>query len=366
MDKIKKFLKSKTGIITVAVLVLLVIVGSIGGKDDTARNNDAVTNTPESKLESSLKEPEVSSGGNVTGETDPEPYDTSNIQPVTETPSFEYASVPAYTGSPYTEVNGNVPYFGANEYSTKSFEKYGSLDYLGRCTIAYACLGRDIMPTEDRGSIGQVKPSGWQTVKYDNIDGKYLYNRCHLIGFQLSGENANTSNLITGTRYLNVTGMLPFENMTADYIKETGNHVMYRVTPVFVGNELVARGVLMEAYSVEDKGDGVCFNVFCYNVQPDIQIDYADGSSQYTPSNGTEVQSPTVTSAPPQQTPVTQAPTIQNQQTAAYILNTNTKIFHYPSCSYVKKMKESNKKSFSGIRSEVIAQGYKPCGHCHP
>ena len=136
------------------------------------------------------------------------------------------------------------------------------------------------MPTEERGSIGSVKPSGWQTVKYDFVDGKYLYNRCHLLGYQLTGENANEQNLITGTRYLNVDGMLPFENMVADYVKETDNHVMYRVTPVFDGAELVARGVLMEAYSVEDGGDGVEFCVYCYNVQPGVKIDYATGDSE--------------------------------------------------------------------------------------
>ena len=194
--------------------------------------------------------------------------------------SFNLAEVPAYNRiDAYCAVNNNVPYFTQEEWTTDSFETYSVLDELGRCGTAYANVGRDIMPTEGRESIGQVKPSGWQTVKYDIVDGKYLYNRCHLIGFQLTGENANKGNLITGTRYLNIDGMLPFENMTTDYVKETGNHVLYRVTPVFEGDELVARGVLMEGWSVEDEGEGVCFNVFCYNVQPGVVIDYADGSS---------------------------------------------------------------------------------------
>ena len=194
--------------------------------------------------------------------------------------SFDIDSVPDYSGEPYIAVNDGVPYFTDDEIADSSFETYSPLDRLGRCGAAAACVGRDIMPTEERGSIGSVKPSGWHTVKYDFVDGKYLYNRCHLIGYQLTGENANEQNLITGTRYLNVEGMLPFENMVADYVKETDNHVMYRITPIFVGTELVARGVLMEAYSVEDDGDGVEFCVFCYNVQPGVTIDYATGDSE--------------------------------------------------------------------------------------
>lgn len=189
------------------------------------------------------------------------------------------ASLPEYTGSPYIIVNDNIPFFTDDDMTTTSFENYGELDSLGRCTAAYANVGQDLMPTEKRGSISSVKPTGWQTVKYDNVDGKYLYNRCHLIGYQLTAENANKKNLITGTRYLNVDGMLPFENMVADYIKETNNHVLYRVTPIFTDDNLVANGVLMEAKSVEDDGDGILFNVYCYNAQPGIVIDYATGDS---------------------------------------------------------------------------------------
>lgn len=188
-------------------------------------------------------------------------------------------SIPEYSGNPYIIVNDNIPFFTDGDITTTSFENYGELDSLGRCTVAYANVGKDIMPTEKRGSIGSVKPTGWQTAKYDCVDGKYLYNRCHLIGYQLTAENANKNNLITGTRYLNVDGMLPFENMVADYIKETDNHVLYRVTPLFEGDNLVASGVLMEAKSVEDNGEGILFNVYCYNVQPGIVIDYATGDS---------------------------------------------------------------------------------------
>ena len=190
--------------------------------------------------------------------------------------------MPPYSGSPYVVINGNVPDFSAEELSAEPFEVYSPLDFLGRCGTACANVGLELMPTEERGDIGSVKPTGWQTAKYDIVDGGYLYNRCHLIGYQLTGENANEQNLITGTRYLNVEGMLPFENLVADYVKETGNHVRYQVTPIFQGVELVARGVQMEAMSVEDDGAGVCFNVFVYNVQPGITIDYATGESSLT------------------------------------------------------------------------------------
>ncbi len=194
--------------------------------------------------------------------------------------------LPAYSGKPYVEIDGNEPRFTEKDKTKKSFEQYSELDSLGRCGVAYANVGQDLMPAEKRGSIGKVKPSGWHTVKYDIVDGKYLYNRCHLIGYQLTAENANEKNLITGTRYMNVDGMLPFENMVADYVKETGNHVLYRVTPVFEGKNLLAKGVQMEAYSVEDEGDAICFNVFVYNVQPGIQIDYATGESKEDSGSG--------------------------------------------------------------------------------
>ena len=187
--------------------------------------------------------------------------------------------IPPYSGEAYVAVNGNIPFFVEEEYTTESYEFYSELDELGRCGVTMACIGVDIMPTEERGNIGSVKPSGWQSVKYDCVEGKYLYNRCHLIGFQLAGENANKKNLITGTRYLNIEGMLPFEDMVADYVKETENHVLYRVTPIFNGDDLVAEGVLMEGWSVEDDGESICFCIYAYNAQPGIVIDYATGES---------------------------------------------------------------------------------------
>lgn len=202
-----------------------------------------------------------------------------NILENTQEISFDLNEIPEFSEQPYVLINDNIPAFDENDYVTDAFERYSELDSLKRCGVAYACLGIETMPTEEREEIGQVKPSGWQTAKYDEVNGKYLYNRCHLIGFQLSGENANAKNLITGTRYLNVEGMLPFENEVADYIKETGNHVLYRVTPIFEGENLVASGVQMEAKSVEDNGQGVCFNVYVYNAQPHIEIDYLTGKS---------------------------------------------------------------------------------------
>lgn len=205
---------------------------------------------------------------------------TNNVQTIVE---VKAETIPKYTGKIYVTQNKNNPKFTSKQLKNKkSYEKYGNLDKYGRCTTCISNIGKDLMPTKKRGAIGMVKPTGWHTVKYDCVDGKYLYNRCHLIGYQLTGENANKKNLITGTRSLNVDGMLPFENMVADYIKETGNHVLYRVTPVFKGKEKLARGVHMEAQSIEDKGKGIKFNVFIFNVQKGITINYKDGSSHLT------------------------------------------------------------------------------------
>ncbi|MFR8551791.1 MAG: DNA/RNA non-specific endonuclease [Coprococcus sp.] len=293
--------------------------------------------------------------------------------------AFNAADVPAYSGEPYTAVNNNEPYFTSDNLTTEAFENYSELDALGRCGVAYANVCLETMPTEKRGSISEVKPTGWHSVKYDNVDGKSLYNRCHLIGYQLTAENANQQNLITGTRYLNVDGMLPFENMVADYVKETDNHVLYRVTPIFTGDNLVADGVLMEGYSVEDEGDGICFCVYAYNVQPGITIDYATGDSWLSSEKGNSNSSSGGNSAVSQSAADksgTQQAAVQTEsvkETSApvstgteYILNTNTKKFHYPSCSSVKQMKASNKKEYTGSRDDLIAQGYDPCKKCNP
>ena len=281
-------------------------------------------------------------------------------QTASQETSFDFNSIPAYNGSPYVVVNNNKPFFKESEYTTTSFEKYSPLDNLGRCGVAFACVGRDIMPTEERGSIGSVKPTGWQTVRYENVDGKYLYNRCHLLGFQLTGENANTRNLITGTRYMNVDGMLPFENMVADYVQETNNHTLLRVTPIFEEDNLLASGVLMEALSMEDNGDGICFNVYCYNVQPGIIIDYSDGSNKAADGSAPYGSSAYVNNN--QNSNTSNSATTGN---ASYIGNKNTKKFHHPNCSSVKQMKDSNKVPLAS-REQAINLGYDPCGNCLP
>lgn len=254
-------------------------------------------------------------------------------------PAHTLTDIPEYSGEAYVVINGNTPEFSGSELKTKSFEKYSELDPLGRCGVATASVGIDIMPTEERDAIGSVRPSGWKTVKYDCVDGKYLYNRCHLLGFQLTGENANERNLITGTRYMNVQGMLPFENMVADYVKETGNHVLLRVTPVFVENNLVANGVQMEAYSVEDNGEGICFNVYCYNVQPGVEIDYLTGESRLKEQTGEKEN---------------------------FILNTNSKKFHSALCELAKDISDKNRQDYIGTRQLLISQGYSPCKSCNP
>ena len=284
---------------------------------------------------------------------------------ITTASSFSLSDVPAYSGKAYISVNGNVPYFTAAELTTTSFETYSDLDTLGRCGVTYACIGQDLMPTKERGSIGMVKPTGWHTVKYDFVDGKYLYNRCHLIGYQLTGENANEKNLITGTRYLNIEGMLPFENMVADYVKETDQHVMYRVTPVFEGDNLLESGVLMEGKSVEDNGEGVLFCVFAYNMQPGVSIDYATGESS---ADGTIVNDTSAQEETKQftSTSVQQEETQQSAETQTYVLNTNTHKFHKPGCYSVEKIKPENYAEFTGTREEAIAYGYDPCKNCNP
>ena len=276
---------------------------------------------------------------------------------------FSIKQVPRYKGKASVKVNGNKPYFTKKEKeNTKTFESYHKLDKLGRCGVCYANVSKATMPTEERGNIGMVKPSGWHTVKYNGVvEGNYLYNRCHLIAYCLTAENANKKNLITGTRYINIEGMLPYEEKTARYVDDTGNHVLYRVTPIFEGNNLVASGVLMEAYSVEDKGKGLSFCVYCYNVQPGVTINYATGDSHLsgkTDKNQNKDSSGNKNDGSKQETAES------GQQT--YILNTNTKKFHKPDCYSVKQMSEKNKKKYKGSRKSLINEGYSPCKNCNP
>ncbi len=353
------------GLPIISILICLCFIGAI-----LEQNNDTDMPPATSVSESIPPEMDNSQGGSEVLPEDgsdtqgaivegTEPSSDTQQPPTTPVPAADTVSlseVPAYSGEPYVAINNNTPGFDDEELTTTSFETYSTLDYLGRCRVAYACIGTDLMPTEDRGSISEVTPSGWINKEYD---GQYLYNRCHLIGFQLSGENANERNLITGTRYMNVEGMLPFENMIADYVHETENHVLYRVAPIYDGTNLVASGVQLEAESVEDDGEGVLFNVYVYNVQPGITIDYATGESwQEQGTTTTPVQEEPVQEEPEEQTPVSSGTT--------YILNMNTKKFHYPSCSSVDQMSDKNRQEFTGTRDEVIAMGYDPCGRCHP
>lgn len=280
--------------------------------------------------------------------------DTAQTSEGSETDSVilvDQEEVPAYSGEPYVELDGNDPDFAEEELTEESFEEYSQLDQLGRCGTAVACVGQDLMPQEDRGDISQVKPTGWHSVRYENVEGGSLYNRCHLIGYQLTAENANEENLITGTRYMNVEGMLPFENQVADYVKETDGHVMYRVTPVYEGSNLVASGVHMEAESVEDEGRSVSYNVFVYNVQPGVEIDYATGESRLETDTDSSQEEETNDTG---------------EGTHTYIINTNSGKFHLESCSGAKRIKEENRREYSGTRQELISQGYDPCGMCNP
>ena len=278
--------------------------------------------------------------------------------------------VPEYSGEPYVEINDNQPEFQEYELTAVPFEEYSELDELGRCGEAEACVGEETMPTEERESISSVEPTGWENEKYNDIDGGFVYNRCHLIGFQLTGENANEENLITGTRYMNTEGMLPFENMVADYIHKTDNHVLYRVTPIFEGKDLVASGVQMEAESVEDDGAGICFNVYVYNVQPEITINYATGENWESSESDdieTDADGNGSTDGRSVQDSDSAAGEIKSQQEEqTYVINENTEKFHDPDCSSVDDIKEKNKREFTGTRDELIEQGYEPCGICQP
>lgn len=279
----------------------------------------------------------------------------------------EYSSIESYNGNASVVVNDNKPIFTFTERSTTSYEKYGELDSLGRCTAAIACIGKDIMPTEERGSIGSVKPTGWVQNKYPGIvesDPPYLYNRCHLIGYQLTGENANEKNLFTGTRYMNVEGMLPYENLVADYINSTGNHVLYKVTPVYEGDNLLCSGVQIEASSVEDFGKTLSFNVFCYNVQPGVDINYADGSN--TLADGFVLTASADDNDISYEDIEKSMPETEDKIEGSYVANKNTKKFHLDTCESVNEMNPANRLFFEGFRQDLIDQGYVPCKRCNP
>ncbi len=300
-------------------------------------------------------------------------------------PTVDPSTLPAYSGEPYTVLNGGKPYFTEKDLTTIAFEVFSPFDELGRTGSAYANVCKELMPTDGKSSAGSYKPTGWHSVKYDNVSGKYLYNRTHLLGWQLTGETSNKYNLITGTKYLNTKGMLPFENMIDDYVDETNNHVLYRVTPVFEGSNLIASGVIMEAYSVEDKGDGISLCIYLYNVQPDILIDYATGESEVISEPDIE---PDVTDAPETEPPATEPPATEPPATeppateppateppatepptvgaVTYVINTNSGKFHEPDCRSAQKISPSNRAETDKDRDTLVSEGYSPCGICKP
>ena len=311
-------------------------------KDDTSNTTDTPSQGQESKP--------TTDSTTQTPPTNEKPNNTQSVGTGTAK-AVDPSTLPAYSGTAYTIVNNNQPNFSTAELTTTGYEKYSSLDSLGRCGVALASCGKEIMPgaNEERGSISSIKPTGWVQKSYSGVSGGYLWNRCHLIGWQLSAENANRQNLITGTRYMNINGMLPFENMVADYIRETGNHVAYRITPIFVGNNLVCSGVQMEAYSIEDEGDSICFNVYCYNVQPGITINYATGDSTGPSSETTSKQS------------VEQNNSQDDQETyteMVWIPKTGSKYHRKSSCSNIKNPSQVSKQT-------AIQRGYGPCKKCY-
>lgn len=369
--------ENHTPVIGIALTLLLSIALATGCSASTA-GNEAPPGEPT---------PELASTGTPDGPQEPQsaPAEDTNQQeteavgenrPVTDDGVLSYRDVPAFEGNPYVYVNDGEPTFTDEQRAAEpGHEHYGELDELGRCTAAFAVVGPETQPTEKRGSIGEVRPSGWQMAKYDFVEGKYLFNRCHLLGYQLTGENANERNLITGTRYLNVQGMLPFENAVADYVDATGNHVLMAVTPVFESSELVARGVHMMAESVEDGGEGVAFNVFCYNVQPGVVIDYGTGESMLeedaTPLpdvSGAESAPDTASEGAGAGEASEKGATgsAEGKGTTEYVLNTNSKKFHLPSCSSVDQMSPKNREDVEDTRENLIAKGYDPCKRCNP
>ena len=344
---VKRMLKWVVPVLTLLLTVNLfsgcMTPALVGMSEETTASRITTTTTAVSEVSATITT-------EATAVTTAKPTTTTTTTRITTTttkPTPTAGTVPAYSGEPYVEIDGNVPQFSASELTADVYEYYSPLDSLGRCGVVSACVGLSCMPTEERGEIGQVKPAGWHTVKYDVVDGKYLYNRCHLIGYQLTGENANERNLITGTRYLNVDGMLPFENLVADYVQETGHHVLYRVTPDYRGDELLARGLIMEARSVED--DTISFRVYVYNVQPDVVIDYATGDSRLSAAVTTTTKKTTAAG-----------------NTTAYVLNLSTKKFHRPSCSSAMQIKPENYASTTESREKLISDGYDPCKRCKP
>ncbi len=363
------FVKVAVIIVILTAVVLGACIADSNPSDDVSSLESAVNSMVQSVDASSSddasKEPSQSSGeaseipseqpsADVSEETSKD--ETSGVGDENAVAKLE--NIPEYSGKDYIEINGNVPHFTAEQLTSVGYETYGELDPLGRCTFAVASVGKDTFPTGDRGSISSIKPTGWIQAKYDFIKTKDLYNRSHLIAWSLSGEDANKQNLVTGTAHLNQDVMVQFEDMVLAYIKETGNHVAYRVTPLFKGDELVCRGIQMEAYSVEDSGEGICFNVYCYNVQEGVIIDYATGESkaENAGDNSEDASSEDIS----------KEDNSNAGKEADYVLNTSSKKIHLPDCGSVSTMSDKNKAEYHGSIEDLLNQGYTPCGTCKP
>lgn len=350
------------------VLMSVFSLSACAAKSDTDVTKSASTAVLQSETEAlstkgnkpGSEESDTQKSTSMSQEREPFGYEDAGL-PNPQGTDFTWQNIPAYNGSPSVVINNNVPFFEPGESTTDAFQKYFDLDSLGRVVLGYGCLGPELQPDKEREDISSVHPTGFENEKYPFVDGGMVYNRCHLIAFMLAGQNANPKNLMTGTRSMNVDGMLPYEKETDDYIERTGNHVMYRVTPIFKGDDLVAQGVLMEAKSVEDDGAGLQFCVFCYNVEPGVAIDYATGENHADGSIAAgepSGQSPSNSEPSP-------APS-QNEEARDYVLNTNSQKFHYPDCGSVKKMKAHNRMDVHETRQALIAQGYEPCKNCNP
>lgn len=323
------------------------------GTESTSKSEDETTDNSST---------DTTTSANTSNSTDTEKTTASSGVGKGKASPVSLSSIPAYSGKPYVTVDSNVPNFSASELTTKGYETYSNLDSLGRVGVAIASVGKDTMPVdgETRGDISSVKPTGWVQAKYDCVNGGWLYNRCHLIGWQLSAENANKKNILTGTTYLNISGMLPFENMVADYIDETGNHVAYRITPIYSGNNLLASGVQMEAYSVEDNGEGISFNIYCYNVQPDVTIDYATGKST-GPSSSETTSSTTTTTTPSTETTTNNNTQQDTSSETVYVTATGKKYHSTKSCSGLSNANAI----YESTLSDAEEDGLEPCKKCH-
>ncbi len=348
-----------------SLLLIIMMITVTGCSVDTSTLGGLASLTSQDKT--AIENSEVSASGTASEVQNPE-----DAQEELKYDETEFLStIEPWNGQPYCEINGNIPDF--EEIWATTQESLDPLDSLGRCGTANSCIGIDGMPTEPRGNISEIHPTGWHTDKYDFVTGGNLYNRCHLIAHKLSGDDAVARNLITGTSYMNRDGMLPFEDQIEEYVKSTHNHVMYRVTPCFAGDELVARGVHMQAISVEDQGQGLAFNVFCYNVQPGIEIDYTTGDNRLAEDDASQAAEQALNGLTQEnvqsENGIASGETQDSSTSAskqAYVLNTNTGKFHHPDCRSVNQMKDKNKQEIEATRDEVIAMGYEPCGNCHP